>query len=424
MLVIRLFFPSGMYNMSWPPSSFRLAGDMATACIREFPRMQGRRLEAVLSLLSAELSYALPAATRVGSTGFVKVSSDEPAFMVFCVTPTREQLFDLKQLLAVVKTIGNNPVWTDADVTVSSTICINCRRSDATGSVPVETLRSAGDYLKVRELFAPDLNWIEAILSRNTDQSPAMAVTTYKIAGGFFTEQNSPISVVHYSLQCDNLTDITDTLSVAEAVRRKLMGISRNLNGGDPQKVSKAFSSKNEDGTTLQNHTHAYYLPFTLNNGGMLDELIVYTKSVFSEHDISVLKRLTSIRREGNSDMKFSIEYTGDKLPFRSKTWISATPFATARHHRKSRGEWKNWMVSELTREISNQDMVNPSKVVQIKKCSDRRLREFNTARKDEESHNLSAFSLCFEEEQHGPFAIGSLAHFGIGLFLPDDGQQ
>ncbi|GEM_PF-4294251 len=414
--------------MSWPPSPFMIAQNLAKACIRELPGMQGRRLESVLDLLSSKLSYALPAVTEVGSTGIIKVAADEPVFMIFEVRPSREQLFDLKQLLAVVKTFGSDPVWIDADITVASTICSNCRVTvEGTESVLVETLCSADDYKYRKKLFPPGVSWIEAVLSDESYlsrmgylQSPAMIKTQYHIAEGLVVRKHSQISTVSYSLHSDSLPDVTDTLTVAGAVRRKLMGISRFLNNGDPAKVSRVFSAKNRNGSPATDHAHAYYLPFARKIDSCLNEMIVYSKSTFSVHDLRVLQRLTSIPVKDKPDISFSIKSLGEKLPFSSKTWISTTPFVTNRHHRRSRGSWQEWMKAELLREIEVHGIQCPEGIDIMHTCSGREVNYFEVRRKNAETKNITAFRLIFNQEQEGPFSLGALAHFGVGMFLPE----
>jgi CRISPR-associated protein Csb2 len=428
MLVIRLFFPSGRYKMNWPPSSFMLANNLAKACVRELPGMQGRRLESVLNLLSAKLSYALPVVTEIGTTGFVKVAADDPVFMIFEVEPSREQLFDLKQLLAVVKTFGSDPVWIDADITVTSNACTNCREAaDETESVTVETLCSAEDYRYRRKLFPSEISWTEAVLSDKSYlsrmgylQSPAMIRIQYHIAEGLVVKGRSQVNTVHYTLHSDSLPDVTDTLTIAGAVRRKLMGISRLLNNGDPEKVSQTFSAKNRDGSPAADHAHAYYLPFEQKNSGRLNKMIVYTKSSFSSHDQKVLHRLTSIPVKGKPDTRFSIESIGKELPFSSKIWISVTPFVTNRHHRRSRGSWQEWMKAELLREVEVHGIQYPEGIDIMRTCSGREVNYFETRRKNAETKNTAAFRLIFSQEQEGPFSLGALAHFGVGMFLPE----
>jgi len=414
--------------MSWPPSSFMLANNLAKACVRELPVMQGRRLESVLNLLSAKLSYALPVVAEADTTGFVKVAADDPVFMVFEVKPSREELFDLKQLLSVVKTFGSDPVWIDADIIITSNICINCRESDSGAeAVSVEALCSAEDYKQRRKLLHLGINWAEAVLSDRSylsrmgfPQSPAIVKIQYHIAEGLVIRKQSQISTVSYSLHSESLPDVVDTLTVAGAVRRKLMGISRFLNDGDPNRVSCTFSARNRNGSLTQNHIHAYYLPFKLKSSGRLNRMIVYTKASFSSHDQKVLQRLTSIPVKGRPDVSFSIESLGNKLPSSSKTWVSATPFVTNRHHRRSRGSWQEWMKTELLREMEIHGIQYPASIDIMRTCSGREVNDFNTRRKNTRTSNTAAFRLLFEQEQKGPFSLGALAHFGVGMFVPE----
>jgi len=408
-LVVKLQFPDGRFKHSWPPSPFLLARSVALACLREFPRMQGRRLEAVLDLLCSKVSYSLPRVSVMQSAGYIKVGANAPTFMVFDAVPTNEELFDLRQLLSVLKTIGDSPSWVDADIEVESATVINCKvASDKSKTTAVvETLCSKKDF------FSGDRNgcmgWVESILSP-VKEMQAIKKVQYSLANGFVQATELPFAA-HFALESKTLPDISNTLLVAEKARRKLMGISRNLHSGDPTLVSRMFSGKNHDGSPAKNHQHAYFLPFSSNNDRKLNELVISSRIRFTQHDVEVVKRLTGLP----PDITTSLKCLSAEPLIEARVWDSATPFVSSRHHRKSRGSWQEWMKEELLREIQYRE-IQPPEMIELLENSDK---SFITARKGVHSQNQAFFRLTYKERMPGPFSLGSLAHFGIGLFLP-----
>ena len=71
------------------------------------------------------------------------------------------------------------------------------------------------------------------------------------------------IQVVRYALDSSVLPLVTETLPVAEAARRSLMGIygRRNPSADGQKGRSAVLAGKDEQGNRLSGHGHAYYLP-------------------------------------------------------------------------------------------------------------------------------------------------------------------
>jgi CRISPR-associated protein Csb2 len=371
--------------------------------------MQGKRLEAVLDLLCSKVSYSLPQASVMQTTGNIKVGVFTPTFMVFDAVPTYEELFDLRQLLSVLKTIGNSPSWVDADIEVEPATVINCKiASDgAKNTTVVETLCPKEDFFPNNRNGY--MGWVEAILSP-VKEMQAVKKVEYSLANGFVQATELPFAAL-FVLESNTLPDISNTLLVAEKARRKLMGISRKLHNGDPTLVSRMFSGKNHDGSPAKSHQHAYFLPFSSRGDKKLNELLVVSRVRLTEHDVAVMKRLTGLP----PDITISLKCLSADPLMEAKVWDSATPFVSSRHHRNSRGSWKEWMKEELLREIQYREMQLPDMIELLENSN----KSFITTRKGVHSKNQAFFRLTYKEGMSGPFSLGSLAHFGIGLFLP-----
>ncbi len=106
----------------------------------------------------------------------------------------------------------------------------------------------------------------------------------------------------------------------------------------------------------------------------------------------------------------------------------SETPFVPPRHYRKGRGEFTQWLASEVHREATNQNVPLPVRVTPMR-CLERSGREirwieFRRNRKDDLPRLGYGFELEFADPVDGPIALGYGCHFGLGLFVPVGGVQ
>ena len=72
-------------------------------------------------------------------------------------------------------------------------------------------------------------------------------------------------------------------------------------------------------------------------------------------------------------------------------------------------------MKEELIKDIQYRELQEPATIEFLKKSESL----FKTTRKGVKFPNQTFFKLTYEESVPGPFSLGCLAHFGIGLFLP-----
>lgn len=235
------------------------------------------------------------------------------------------------------------------------------------------------------------------------------------------------VTAVLFVLESEVRPDVIETLSVAERIRRKLMGIHKRV-VGDPSKVSAKFSGKDLQGQRLFGHRHAFILPLDRDQDGRLDHLLVVCKEPFDLCERRTLGHLESVwQPDGYPDLRCTPILWGGPLDVwpRARILRSATPFVPPRHYRKGRGELGSWLVAELRREAGYQSLPPLVRISRLP-CLQVGARElpwiqFRRDRKDESARLGYGFELQFTEPPIGPVALGYACHFGLGLFVPVD---
>lgn len=271
--------------------------------------------------------------------------------------------------------------------------------------------------------------------------------------------------VARFALDSTVLPLVTETLPVAEDVRRNLMGIfGRRFPTADGQKAnSPIFSGKTDDGTPGTTHGHAFYLPTDEDGDGRLDHLTIVAADGFGPDELSVLDRLREIKnreREASGHplrvLLLSLDplERSDSGPLQpSREWISATPFLAPRYA-KARGTKRDapellrspreFLIATLREELSHLIKRRPDlsemdlQKIEILPLEDHghfrlpdpegnlrglrpiRFKRFRQKRGDDGGRRVSgAFRLVFPQVVCGPIALGHSCHFGLGLFVP-----
>jgi CRISPR-associated protein Csb2 len=275
------------------------------------------------------------------------------------------------------------------------------------------------------------------------------------------------VQVARYALDGAVLPLVTDTLPVAEAARRALMGIYgrqgwRRLHGNAPSPKDPAgrprspvFSGKDEAGAALKGHRHAYYLPTDEDGDGRLDHLTIYATMGFGDDDRRALDGLRKLRTGRDCENRLPLrllllgmgtldEYHPGPLG-EARVWESATPYLAARHF-KTRGRDRvdpgdpvavaRFLEADLRAQVSavREDLVEfglaAMKIEPVRdgqgafRVRDRwRPIQFHRVRSkpgdDGGRRPAGAFRLTFDRPVRGPLALGWSSHFGMGLFVP-----
>ena len=139
----------------------------------------------------------------------------------------------------------------------------------------------------------------DVILKAGWSDPPAMRYTDYLRPSGCFepsatTEPARGAGEVHsvlYAFDSKVLPQVTDTILIAEQMRRRLMSRHKELVG--EQSISFKFSGKSPEGEPLKRHEHAFYLPIDRDGDGRLDHVMVYCRSQFEA--LEVVSRPTAV---------------------------------------------------------------------------------------------------------------------------------
>jgi CRISPR-associated protein Csb2 len=260
------------------------------------------------------------------------------------------------------------------------------------------------------------------------------------------------IQVIRYVLDSTVLPLTTETLPVAEAVRRALMGIYGRQNPGADGRNgrSSVFSGKDEQGSRLIGHTHAYYLPTDEDGDGRIDHLIVFARGGFSAGERRAFDKLRDLRtgRAGEESHPLRLLMLGMGTlneyrpgPLRdSKVWVSVTPYLATRFA-KTRGRDRvdlgspqartAFLIDDLREQLKvalpdmdiEQVQIEPIQDTNdVFKVADRwrpiQFKRYRRKASDDGGRRLvGAFRLTFPVDTLGPICLGHSSHFGLGLF-------
>jgi CRISPR-associated protein Csb2 len=273
-------------------------------------------------------------------------------------------------------------------------------------------------------------------------------------------------NVARFALDARVLPLVEDTLRVAENARITAMGCYRRLEerrlfGGHipndaPKPRSEVFSGKDAQGEPLHGHGHAHYLPTDEDGDGRLDHLTIYAPMGFGRAEVRALDSMRMLKREEGDPLRLVLLALGQQEAVAAHTvfgpsqvWVSATPFLATRHA-KSRGRKKdppNLLGPDNQREFARQvlmeeiarlrevrpdipELISVEALNEEHRCGAHRLRpiqfkRFRRKRGDDGGRrSAGAFRITFPHPVLGPICLGHSSHFGLGLFVPEVGNQ
>lgn len=478
MIVIELRFPTGRFHATpwgrnvnegaaeWPPSPYRLARALLDVYHRRYPDWSKDRILPLLDLLSNAPSFFLPptrnshvrsfmSQNREDPTqkqkifdSFVVLSSDNSVFCGFPGDLNTDQLEDLNTLLVSMPYLGRSESWVEARITDSAISidwnCLTAEPGKKYGSdVELRRVACLASAARFAESFGQTaakqkLGWVDAIelstgdlLREGWSQPLALTFRDYLIPRSLFVRDFAKTQIkvsrfqwARFSLAGKVLPSVHETVPFAERIRKKLMGIHRRLMSDDPQAVSWKFSGKDACGMPVQGHNHAFFLPADCNSDGELDTFYVGVKDAFDSSELKALDRLRSIwQTHSRPDVNLILSGLSDEKPFQKEiVWRSSTPFVPPRHYRKGRGNFADWLKSEVERECQNHGLPTIRQLKQIDPGEAQKPGKWLSFDRGEKRTALNSgygFEIEFTEPVDGPFALGSRCHYGLGLFLP-----
>ena len=470
----------------WPPSPYRLVRALYDVWKRKRPDWPQSRVEPLLATLATTPpKFRLPPASASHTRAFLSQNSRDPTkrqliFDAFvAVDPASPVLMawpdvtleshaaaDLNDLLSLSNYLGRSESW------VTARLCDhpgdtqwNCWPAESEGetgdteTVQVACALAPDAYLAHPYTVPPkqtsrrgkskaidvsmEQPWMDALawstsdlLAARRSEPPALQFVPYRRSARCF-EVRPRRNIVHdrpavygvvYALESKVLPQVVSTLEVAERVRRKLMGIHKAI-VGDPARVSPRFCGKDAVGRPLKGHQHVYILPQDRDCDGRLDHILVICKEALDHTEQLALDRLETIwQTHGRPDLRLvPIKWgTASPLLTPARRFVSATPVVLIRHYRRGRGEFAEWLKTEICRELDRHGLPRPARIGFLPRLTyssgtTHRWLEFRRNRKDDPVRPGFGFEVEFPEPVPGPFALGYACHFGLGLFTPEN---
>lgn len=237
---------------------------------------------------------------------------------------------------------------------------------------------------------------------------------------------------------------LTETVSVADRVHKALCKWSDQDTGS-----ASVFTGLDADGKPLAGHRHAHIFCEANGPRDAITHITVWAEMGFDEQACFALRRLTKVWGYGGHDLRLVLIGLGQpdtfpdcKLFGPSKIWRSLTPFVPTRHAktfhdgRPKMDEATGWQIGSAAHDLLRLLALNPQtagasirqeKVITLGKPPDARtLRclQFQTTRHGGDGRRGhgegGSFTITFIEKVTGPLAFGYGAHFGLGLFVPE----
>lgn len=506
--------------VEWPPSPWRVLRALVATWKRTLPGVSQSQIEPILRLLAEPPEFELPAAstghTRHFMPWFKKGPDDRTLVFDTFIALSRsarlivrwpaasldnDQRELLDRLLHNLNTFGRSESWCGAELLedegsagytcrplgqeapsnceVIRLLCADPARAFTDPSVPpaagavIRRAKNGKPKSGQPSVYDPAWNLCGETLQlqkeRWSDPPGSRWVPYVRPRDCFKVERKPPnrptsrppIRVIRYALDSTVLPLVTETLPVAEAARRALMGIYGRLTEKDGVRGrSKVLSGKNEHDEPLADHTHAYYLPSDEDGDGRLDHLTVFASAGFGSDERRAFDLLREVRtgREGEErqplrvvllGMGASAEYCPRPLQS-SRQWVSATPYIATRYA-KTRGQHRidlGWpeqrenflrdnlrsqlvslwpeLFGELAPEVVVEPEWDPNHVFRVaRRWRSIQFKRYRRKRGDDGGRRLSgAFRLTFAFPVRGPIALGYSSHFGMGFFMPVNGNS
>lgn len=260
-------------------------------------------------------------------------------------------------------------------------------------------------------------------------------------------KSKAPPTVARYAVVSTVAPSITQAISIGDRVHDALCKWSDQGEGR-----ANVFTGLDENGRPRTDHQHAHI--FCEANGSMdaVTHLTVWAPMGFDAEACLALRRLNKVWGYGGHDIRLVLHGIGQPGDFKdcalfgkAKIWRSLTPFVSTRHAKTFRDgrpkmDANGWQVGSCAHDLLRLLALHPhGAVAAIKQCEERgrpfqfgsrhlRSLQFQTTRHDGGGNrgngSGNAFIIRFSEAVSGPIAFGYGSHFGLGLFVPMDGES
>jgi CRISPR-associated protein Csb2 len=231
------------------------------------------------------------------------------------------------------------------------------------------------------------------------------------------------------STRADQRPSITDSVILAEVMRRAVISRYSDLHGGT---ATTRLAGKDPAGVGKRTgHDHPFYLPVAADDDPRIIALDVWLPGGCTHAEY---RAVTSVRRLISRDWRFGeirLHFVGPVSPPTGKVWETVTPVVLDRFPKlRGSGPAKDLIDSPasqlrsmLDRRLSCSCTVTvwpDEQPVRFGTSTAIGQRSFQRRRSgDRPVYPTCSATLAFDEAVDGPIVLGRLAHFGLGQFRP-----
>jgi CRISPR-associated protein Csb2 len=465
MTTLAIAFPWGRYHatpwgrnvneatVEWPPSPWRLLRALYATWQARAPYLEEEVVLTLLDSLAVPPEYVLPPHAEAHTRHYVPDihHGSDKAFDAFAaigrggevlvrwpVQLDGAQAAALAELAALLPYLGRAESLCEARVV----------EDDAVGTEPLcRPVTSAGDGDVVVRLLVPDRPVdVQALVARTTDirgksrrvQPPGTSWVSYRRPAPTVpsppppTRPSPSVDTVRWAISSSARPARQAAVTMADVLRHACMSRFGSRFDGE---VSPVLAGKDRQERPLRGHRHAHYLAFAADPARhgpqRLDTLVLWAPEGLGERELEAIGRLHHLRGFAHvSDFRpcrlglegfGPVDQVAPELVRSATTWQSATPFAPPRHA-KRRTPWAQHVARQVVEELSRRGKPAPATVELIP--GDWASYRTHRAVKNERlagARRAAGLRITFDQPVSGPIAIGSLSHFGLGLFLPLD---
>lgn len=245
------------------------------------------------------------------------------------------------------------------------------------------------------------------------------------------------LTVARYTLKSAVMPSLLNAVSVSDQLHKVLVGLSQQR---------PVFTGAEADGN---GHAHIFCESNDTAGLGHITHVTVFARDGFDEKALQTLRRLQWTHGKKGHEYRLVLHGIGKEEDFpdcclfrEAKSWRSITPFVATRHAKTFRDgrpkmDENGWQIGSPGHDLLRLLSLQPDGVgahVQLMAENKlpydfgaRRVRslQFQTVRHNgggSHGHQSgAAFRITFREAKRGPFALGYGAHFGLGLFAPQE---
>ena len=459
--VLRVEFPWGRYHATpwghsvneglpeWPPSPWRVLRGLFASWKTRCAHLRAEDVEAALSRLAgsptlhvpamkpAHLRHYMPQAghrsigkpdTMMTFDPFAVINPRAPIFLEWDIDMSAAPREALYEMAAALPYLGRSESICDAAL-VSLTEhpeLVSWRPAGSDDRTDAEVLCARNPFDLSDLLQSPDT------VRKNGRLIPAGSrLVPYTKAD---STQNPTVTdswrptyaAVRLAVHPRPRPMIADAVAVGELLRRAALK-KHNV-------PSETLSGKlPSGGYRLDGHQHAHYLSLTQGQrpgaAAPIDSLVVWAPGRLNGDELAALAQVKWLRAGRAAshvpDIAVAVAAFGDigevapEIISPSSLWVSRTPFVPGRHNRKI--SWAEHVRAEIERELSvYRDLPSPASVT-VLDSDVRRYRRYRLPPKEAMGSSRRALmaEIQFDRPVEGPIVLGSLSHFGLGLFAP-----